>query len=133
LSGPQTRKHGDADDDAGRNGAFAARIWDAARSIRGTLAEHYLVRVRGIDIEQITDIDDVLRFVASCPFGGAKLPCLIALVRDVLTDKPMGIQRTALDSNGRKIDRMGLGPKKGGAIKPWEEPPSPPASWSVRG
>jgi hypothetical protein len=119
---PAHRRRDDADDhDASRNGALAARIWDAARSIKGTLAERYLVRVRGIDIEQVTDVDDVLRFAPSCPFGGDKLPCLVALVRDVVTDEPMGITRTALDGDGRKIDRMGLGPKKGGAIKLWPD------------
>jgi phage/plasmid primase-like uncharacterized protein len=117
----------DDDNDGGndRNGLFAARIWDHASPIKGTLAEHYLVNDppigRGIDTEQITDIDDVLRFEARCPFAGQRLPCLVALVRNAVTDEPMGIVRTALDSNGQKIERRALGPKKGGAIKLWAD------------
>jgi phage/plasmid primase-like uncharacterized protein len=120
---PPVHRHrrDEADDDNTRNAAFAARIWDAARPIKGTLAEHYLVRVRGIDIDQILDIDDALRFAASCPFDRKELPCLVALVRNVVTDDPMGIVRTALDSSGCKIDRLALGPTKGGAIKLWSD------------
>jgi len=80
-----------------------------------------LVNVRGIDIEHIPDIDAVLRFEARCRYAGQYLPCLIALIRNVATDEPMGITRTALDSEGRKIVRVGLGPKKGGAIKLWPD------------
>ncbi len=111
----------DPDEDADRNSRSALRIWDAARSIRGTLAEHYLVRVRGVDVEQILELDDVLRFEADCPFGGEKSPCLIALVRDIVTDAPKAIQRSALDGDGRKIDRRSLGPTRGGAIKLWPD------------
>ena len=107
--------------DHGWNGRCAAHIWDVARSIRGTLAERYLVQGRGVDIEQIPDIDDVLRFEVSCPFGGDTLPCLVALVRDVVTDAAKAIVRTALSGDARKIDRFALGPTKGGAIKLWPD------------
>lgn len=110
----------DPSEGAKRNSQLALRIWDAARSIQGTLAEHYLVRVRNIDLDQILDLDYVLRFDPNCPFGGDRSPCLIALVRDIVSDAPKAIQRTALGSDGRKIDRRALGPTKGGAIKLWE-------------
>jgi putative DNA primase/helicase len=47
---------------------------------------------------------------------------MIALVRDVRTDEPLGIHRTALDANGRKVEigglsRMTLGPAGSGAVK----------------
>jgi hypothetical protein len=63
-----------------------------------------------------------LRFNATCPFGEAqRLPSLIALIRDIKTDVPIGVMRTALDDLGRKLDRLALGGKKGGAIKLWPD------------
>ena len=111
------RRRGDDDDGVGHNGPLAARIWRYAGPIKGTLAEHYLVRVRGVDIEQIPDLNHCLRYDANCPFGGDELPCLVALVRDVATDARKAIIRTALDGAGQKIARRALGPKKNGAIK----------------
>jgi hypothetical protein len=101
-----------------RNGENAMRIWRGAQPI-GPLARTYLGTVRKIDIDQIPDLDSVLRFEPKCPFGEGRLPCLIALVRDIATNQPMAIQRTALDAHGRFIDRWGLGPKMGGAIQLW--------------
>lgn len=103
---------------AQRNGENAMRIWRGAQPI-GPLARTYLGAVRKIDIDQIPDIDSVLRFELRCPFGERRLPCLITLVRDIATNAPMAIQRSALDELGRKIDRWGLGPKMGGAIRLW--------------
>jgi hypothetical protein len=102
------------------HGPFALRIWNEARSIGGTIAESYL-QSRRIDLEQITDIDDVLRFHPNCPFGSDRLPCLIALIRDVVTDAPTAIMRTALTDDAHKIDRKALGPIGGGAIKLWSD------------
>jgi hypothetical protein len=107
--------------DAERNRRFALDLWGSSRSIRGTLAEDYLVRVRGVDIEQIPELDESLRFDPACPFGDDTPPCLIALIRNIVTDEPQAIQRTALGADGRKIDRRGLGPKTGGAIKLWPD------------
>jgi hypothetical protein len=45
------------------------------------------------------------------------LPCLVALYRDIETNEPRAIHRTALTRDGRKIDRKVLGPKAGAAIK----------------
>src|SRR5207302_10520980 len=44
-------------------------------------------------------------------------PCMVALFRDIRTNEPKAIHRTALTPDGQKIDRMSLGPKGGGAIK----------------
>jgi hypothetical protein len=103
---------------AQRNGENAMRIWRGAQPI-GPLARTYLGAVRKIDFGQIPQIDSVLRFEPRCPFGEGFLPCLIALVRDVANNQPMGIQRTAIDAHGRFIERWGLGPKTGGAVKLW--------------
>ena len=47
---------------------------------------------------------------------------MICLVRDVITNQPQAIHRTALDLDGNKIeicgdDRLTYGPVRGGAIK----------------
>jgi len=59
----------------------------------------------------------VLRFHPRCPFNGSFHPCLIALMRDVLTDEPTGIHRIALTPDARKIERRMLG--RSGAVKLW--------------
>jgi phage/plasmid primase-like uncharacterized protein len=116
--------------------AAAVRIWHCAGSIFGTPAAAYLSNPRdrggrNIDLAQIPDIDEVLRFHATCPIGKTQRPCLIALIRDVQTNAPMGIMRTPLSADGRKapvrnangelIDRWGIGDKAGGAIKLWSD------------
>jgi Toprim domain/CHC2 zinc finger len=111
----------DPDEDGDLNSRLALRIWDAARSIRGTLAERYLVHIRNIDIDQFIELDDVLRFAPDCRFDGDRLPCLVALVGDIVTDAPKAIQRTALNGDGGKIGRRSLGPTKSGVIKLWED------------
>jgi hypothetical protein len=42
---------------------------------------------------------------------------MVALYRDIVTDKPVAIHRTALTTDGQKIDRKMLGPVGGAAIK----------------
>jgi DNA polymerase I len=84
-------------------------LWQAAVSIRGTLAERYLVEIRKLDLGVIPDLDTVLRFHPTCPFNGSVHPCLIALFRDVETNEAAGIQRIALTAKAEKIDRMMLG------------------------
>lgn len=117
--------------------AAALRIWHYAGSIFGTPAAAYLTNPRdrggrNTDLAQIPDIDDVLRYHAHCPIGATqRLPCLIALIRDVQTNAPIGIMRTPLSADGRKapvrntdgelIDRWALGDKASGAIKLWPD------------
>ena len=52
------------------------------------LAERYLDETRGVDLSRLPDdIHHALRFHPACVFGpGAVRPCLIALMRDPLTD-----------------------------------------------
>jgi DNA polymerase len=94
--------------------AFALRIWKTAKPIAGTPATRYLADVRGIDVDVLPDnIDETLRFHPRCPFGpGVRLPCLIALYRDVVSDAPAGIHRIALTPDvfaGGKVQRLTLG------------------------
>jgi DNA polymerase bacteriophage-type len=115
LSEPRSRSE-DAD-----NIANALRLWEESQPIAGTLAEQYLAS-RNIAVAALpADIGGVLRFHPRCPFGpSVRHPCLVALFRDVVTDAPAGIHRTALTADGRKVDRMSLGPWPGSrAIKIW--------------
>jgi hypothetical protein len=116
AAGPQNGR--DTADDL----AFIEAIWRSAQPLLGSIGEYYLDETRGIDITKLpAAIHDSLRFHPRCVFGpGTYLPCLIALMRDPLTDAPVGVQRIALEQrNGRieKIGRMMLG--RAGVVKLW--------------
>ena len=101
---------------------FALEVWNAAQPLAGSIAERYLAETRGIDISKLPPtIDEALRFHARCVFGSRTYkPCLVALMRDPLTDTPVGIQRIGLaQENGAivKLDRMALG--RMGVVKIW--------------
>jgi CHC2 zinc finger/Toprim domain len=109
-------------DKAEANRASALRLWGEAISIAGTLAARYLTDTRHIDLAALpADVDAVLRFHPRCPFNGTYHPCLLALMRNVVTDEPTGIHRIALTSDARKIERWTLG--NAGAVKLWPAGP----------
>ena len=107
---------------------FALELWRQAVPPNATLVEAYLRR-RGLSAPSA----DVIRFHARCPFGKdgngrtVYTTAMLALVRNIVTDEPQAIHRTALDRDGNKAeivgeggkrrDRMALGPIQGGAIK----------------
>jgi putative DNA primase/helicase len=94
----------------------AAALWQNATPIAATIAAKYLATRRILHLA--ADIDGkVLRFHPLCPYDGSRHPCLLALMRDVGTNEPRAIQRTALTQTGEKIGRRTLGPKTGAAIK----------------
>jgi putative DNA primase/helicase len=93
----------------------ALRIWRETVPIAGTLAEKYLLG-RSLDVSHLAT-PDALRFHPSCPFGSKRLPCMVALYRDIRTNEAKAIHRTALKPDGTKLDRKVLGPKAGCAIK----------------
>jgi len=98
----------------------ALAIWNDAQLFRGSPADDYLRHTRRIgDWLDVFQLDSVFHYHPSCPFGDERLPCLVALVRDIKTDAPAAIHRTALKLGTRveKIDRKSLGPTGGGAIK----------------
>jgi hypothetical protein len=106
--------------------AFIKSIWTTAQPLVSSIAERYLDETRQIDVCKLPqDVHRTLRFHPSCVFGpGTHLPCLIALMRDPLTDAPVGIQRIALELlNGRvaKVDRRMLG--HAGVVKLWPAGP----------
>jgi DNA polymerase I-like protein with 3'-5' exonuclease and polymerase domains len=102
-----------------QNQARALELWKEAKPIANTLAAQYLAQWRSIDLDALPkNIDDTLRFHSSCPFGPrTRHPCLIALMRDPLTDTASGIQRIALTSTAAKIARRMLG--QSGVVKLW--------------
>ena len=97
----------------------AVSLWEEAGAFAGSLAESYLRETRKIGdwLDVLPFLDRVFRFHPGCPFGNERLPCLLALVRDIKSNAPLAIHRTALTKDGHKIDRMSLGPVGGGAIK----------------
>jgi putative DNA primase/helicase len=63
-----------------------------------------------------------VRFHPNCPFAGQRTPAMVCLVRDMVTDEPKAIHRTALDRDGSAVEingnkRLSFGPIGGGAIK----------------
>ncbi|MGY8682665.1 toprim domain-containing protein [Bradyrhizobium sp. UFLA05-153] len=108
-------------DDAGKL-ALVKSIWTESLPLAGSVAERYLDETRHIDVTKLpADVHRSLRFHPSCLFGaGSSLPCLIALMRDPVTDEPVGIQRTALEEKpGQvlRIERRMLG--RIGVVKLW--------------
>jgi len=99
--------------------ALALRIWREAQPAAGSPVEAYLSR-RGLSLP--SDPNEVIRFDPACPFTGTRTPAMVALVRNVITDEPQAIHRTALTLDGRKAivngrDRLALGGLRGGAVK----------------
>jgi putative DNA primase/helicase len=98
---------------------LALRIWRDAREPAGTPVTRYLAR-RGL--ETVQEVHDCLRFHPTCPFAGERTPGMVALVRNVVTNQPQAIHRTALSHEGEKVevngkDRLALGSIRGGAVK----------------
>jgi DNA polymerase bacteriophage-type len=116
--GPVTPRQPSVSDDVVKR-ASALRLWEEARPIAGTLAARYLADIRHINLDALpAGIDDVLRFHPCCPFGSSmRHPCLLALMRNTVTDTPTGIHRIALTPDARKIERRMLG--HAGVVKLW--------------
>lgn len=96
----------------------ALSIWRRAEDPRGTPVEAYLVR-RGLTLDVA---GTALRWHPACPFAGQRVGAMVAIIRDVRTDKPVAIHRTALNADGSKMsvegkDRLAYGPIAGGAVK----------------
>jgi hypothetical protein len=98
----------------------AMSIWRAADHPAGTAVETYLAG-RGLELPGDA-AGEAIRFHMTCPFMGERAPAMVALVRDIRTNKPVAIHRTVLTPDGHKGEvngqsRAALGPTSGGAIK----------------
>jgi putative DNA primase/helicase len=103
--------------DAKRRQDSIGGFWREASHPRGTLVEPYL-NSRGLDELPEEIAGSVIRFHPACAFGeGERHPCMIALMRNIATDEPIGIHRTALTPDGKKLGRKMLGAAAGAAIK----------------
>jgi putative DNA primase/helicase len=98
------------------------RLWRQALEPRRTLVEAYL-RNRRLDLPDEA-ANEAIRFRPDCPFGPAdRFPAMVCLVRNIVTNEPQAIHRTALARDGTaikhngKTHRLSLGPVAGGAIK----------------
>jgi putative DNA primase/helicase len=96
-------------------------LWGEAGNPIDTPVEGYLAS-RGLLLPAEV-AGEALRFHPACPFGpGHRTPAMIALVRDIHSNSPIGIHRTGIDELGRKHtidgkDRLALGSLKGGVVK----------------
>ena len=100
--------------------ADAVTLFYEARGPYGSPVEAYL-RSRNVALPD-TGAGEWVRFHPNCPFARQRSPAMVCLVRDMMTDEPKGIHRTALDHEGRAIEingnkRLSFGPIAGGAIK----------------
>ena len=114
---PQERP---AREPASNNSGKALGIWREALHPCRTLVETYLAH-RGIILPDEA-AGAAIRFHPACPFKACRTRTMVALVRDIITDKPKAIHRTALTAEGMRAwidgdDRLGLGPVAGGAVK----------------
>jgi DNA polymerase len=101
--------------------ATALSLWNAAEALRGSMGERYLAETRGIDVSKLpADIHESLRFQSRCPFGNNIVPCILALMRDPVSNDPVGVHRISLktvDGRVEKLDRRALGSM--GVVKLW--------------
>jgi hypothetical protein len=106
-------------EDKRRRTDTALKIWSECEPFFGSPAEVYLHDTRGIGVwlGAFVRLDEVLGFHPSCPFEDKRLPCMVALVRNIQTDEPQAIHRTALTLEPQPDNRLSLGPVAGGAIK----------------
>lgn len=97
---------------------LAGRIWRESVDPRGTLVERYLA---GRSAPLPARGEEAIRYHPRCPFKGERVPALVALLRDICTNEPCGIHRTALLPDGSDRDRSRgkamLGQAAGAAIK----------------
>src|SRR5262249_50214508 len=92
-----------------RADSLALAIWNEAIDAHGTPVEHYLAS-RHLSLPLGAE---ALRFHPACLFSSTRKPAMVALVRNIESNEPQAIHRTALDRGGK----MSLGPISGGAIK----------------
>jgi putative DNA primase/helicase len=103
------------------SGLLWKAIWTEASDPRGTLVEDYL-RSRRLELP-CEVANEAIRFHPNCRFGSDRFPAMICLVRNIVTNEPQGVHRTALMPDGTAVKchgktfRMSLGSIAGGAIK----------------
>jgi len=125
VPAPRERDSGTAGQDLGierrHRQRQALEIWKKARPVPGTLAETYLVNERGLPLPPDILASDAFRFHPSLYYDETYVPGMVALMRDPVTTVPVGIQRTFLTADGKKIKRRMLGSAGVVMLSPSEE------------
>jgi hypothetical protein len=98
----------------------ALALWTQAKSPKGTITEAYFSS-RRCHFEPVLGAD-VIRFHPNCPFGGLRVPAMLALITDAITGEPIGVHRTAINDDGSgkrfgKDSKMVLGVARRGVIR----------------
>jgi hypothetical protein len=118
LSGPpcsSQSRYSAPNHEQDRRSALALKLWKEGCDPRGTVVTTYLA-TRGLMIsDEIAN--EVIRFHPTLKSKAGSVGGMLALFRDIHTNKPCGIHRTFLDQAGRKLDRKMLGRAHGAAIK----------------
>jgi hypothetical protein len=114
INGPRVASKQNDDDNAKRI-KWALRLWNQSRGTHGTVIERYLASRRLVLPDHMAD--EVVRFHPSLYFEGSKVGAMVALFRDIATDRPSGIHRTFLNDDAHKLGRKMLGRARGAAIK----------------
>jgi len=96
----------------------AMALWQEGTSPAGTLVEAYL-NSRRCALESILG-SEVIRFHPACPFGTLRVPAMLALITDAVTNQAIGVLRTALDGSGKRFgadSKRMLGVARRGAVR----------------
>jgi putative DNA primase/helicase len=88
-------KRPERESDQSRGIDMARTIWREAMAQQGTPMETYLIG-RGLAPQR----DAPLRFHPACPRGGERLPAMVALMTNPVTNEPTGVHRTYLRADG---------------------------------
>lgn len=104
---------------AGNNSAPALRIWEEGRAVPGTPGASYLYN-RVPNLPAAIFDAGALRYHPACTYKHRatgeifRLPTLLALLRDVVTNEPRAIHRTAIfpDGSGKAVMPDGDTPKR---------------------
>ncbi|SDO52097.1 Toprim domain-containing protein [Methylobacterium phyllostachyos] len=92
----------------------AVAMWQEAQHPSGTVVEAYL-RSRCLDLpDEIAGA--VLRFHPACPWGEGTAPAMVSAIRSLNTGELVGVHRTALDADARKLGRKVFGSATAAAI-----------------
>ncbi len=92
----------DIDEDKQRTVQYARKLANQSRPIKGTLAEKYLEKTRGIDTRICSDS---IRFLSSIkePETGEFHPALLVVAKN-MEGNVQGVQAIFLDKEGKKLD-----------------------------
>ena len=99
------RKPADEARRASDNREAALNIWRRVPSIRAEQSSRIICARATSNCR--TRPRKSIRFHAACPFNSERFPAMVCLVRNIVTNEPQGIHRTALAPDGTAVKRNG--------------------------